>query len=159
MTSTGRPASPQAGHALRYGVDAPYVPAAFVVAGSLGLVVGVVMHSIGLVIVGLIFLVQAAVFLHTTLRGKFVTWERLLDRLGLQGSEAMLDVGCGRGAVLIAAALRVPGGAAHGLDLWRSQDQSGNAEAVTQGNAVAAGVGDRVELHTGNMTGMPFACD
>jgi arsenite methyltransferase len=29
-----------------------------------------------------------------------VEWERILDRLGLRGDERVLDMGCGRGAVL-----------------------------------------------------------
>jgi ubiquinone/menaquinone biosynthesis C-methylase UbiE len=41
--------------------------------------------------------------------------------------------------------------------LWRSLDQSGNDEAVTQANARAEGVADRVEqLHTGDMSALPF---
>ena len=47
---------------------------------------------------------SAAPLLHTTLRGKFRAWSDLLDGLGLQGNERILDLGCGRGAVLIAAA-------------------------------------------------------
>ncbi|MEO5799797.1 MAG: class I SAM-dependent methyltransferase, partial [Gemmatimonadales bacterium] len=35
-------------------------------------------------------------------------------------------------------------------------DQSGNSPDATQRNAVAEGVADRVELHTGDMTALPF---
>ncbi len=58
----------------------------------------------------------------------------------------MLDVGCGRGAVLLAAAERVPRGKAIGVDIWARRDQSGNAESVTRRNAELEGVSDRVEL-------------
>jgi arsenite methyltransferase len=50
----------------------------------------------------------------------------LLDRLGLRGDERILDLGCVRGAVLLAAQ-HLTTGRAVGVDLWRSRDQSGLA--------------------------------
>ena len=97
-----------------------------------------------------------AFFLHTTLRGKFVVWAELLDGLRLRGDERILDLGCGRGAVLLMAAQHLTTGRAVGVDLWRKVDQSGNSAEATQRNAVAEGVADRVELHTGDMTALPF---
>jgi ubiquinone/menaquinone biosynthesis C-methylase UbiE len=97
-----------------------------------------------------------ASYLYTTLRGKFVVWAELLDRLGLRGDERILDLGCGRGAVLLLAAQHLTTGRAVGVDLWRSVDQSGNSAEATQRNAIAEGVADRVELHTGDMTALPF---
>ena len=58
---------------------------------------------------GTILLAQTSVYLHTTLRGKLRIWERELDQAGLKGDEQLLDLGCGRGAVLIEAARRLPG--------------------------------------------------
>ena len=43
-----------------------------------------------------------------------------------------------------------------GVDLWRSVDQSGNSPEATRHNAIAEGVADRFELHTGDMTALPF---
>jgi ubiquinone/menaquinone biosynthesis C-methylase UbiE len=95
--------------------------------------------------------------LYTTLRGKFVVWAELLDKLNLRGDERILDLGCGRGAVLLLAAQRLTTGRAVGIDLWRSADQSGNSAEATRRNAIAEGVADRIELHTGDMTALPFA--
>lgn len=50
-------------------------------------------------------------------------------------------------------------GQAVGVDLWRSQDQSGNDIQFTRVNAEHAGVADRIELHTADMTELPFADD
>jgi ubiquinone/menaquinone biosynthesis C-methylase UbiE len=105
---------------------------------------------------GAVLLANAGVYLHTTLRGKLRVWERELDRISLNGDEQLLDMGCGRGAVLIAAATRLPKGRAVGADLW-SKDQSGNNLAATLANAAAAGVADRVEVHTAAMTALPYA--
>jgi ubiquinone/menaquinone biosynthesis C-methylase UbiE len=108
-------------------------------------------------VAGLWLLLNAATFVHTTRAGKFAVWAELLDQLKLAGSERLLDVGCGRGAVLLMAAQRLPHGRAVGIDLWSRTDQSGNAEQVTRHNAALEGVTDRVELHTGDMRQLPFA--
>jgi ubiquinone/menaquinone biosynthesis C-methylase UbiE len=105
---------------------------------------------------GTVLLAHTGVYLHTTLRGKLRIWERVLDQAGLKGDERLLDLGCGRGAVLIAAARRLPAGHAAGADLW-TKDQSGNSPEATLANAAAAGVADRVEVHTADMTALPFA--
>ena len=142
-----------------YGIDAPYVPALLTVAGLVLVVLAVVGSSGWIAAIGVILLVQAALFLHTTLRGKFVAWSAILDGLGLRGDESSLDLGCGRGAVLVATARRLPQGRAHGVDLWRPIDQSGNALEATEANAAAEGVADRVELSTGDVTALPFDDD
>src|SRR5262245_9698142 len=58
--------------------------------------------------------------------GKVAERERLLSRLDWRGSERVLDVGCGRGLVLVGAAKRVPSGKAVGIDIWQAEDLSGN---------------------------------
>jgi cyclopropane fatty-acyl-phospholipid synthase-like methyltransferase len=74
----------------------------------------------------------------------------------LKGDERLLDIGCGRGAVLLMAAQRLPRGRAIGVDVWSTKDQSGNAQQVTRQNAELEGVADRVELHTADMRELPF---
>lgn len=101
-----------------------------------------------------------ACWLYTTRRGKFVVWSGLLDQLGLRGDERVLDLGCGRGAVLLMAAGHLTTtGRAIGVDIWSQGDQSGNAAAAAESNARAEGVADRVELHTADMTSLPFGDD
>jgi ubiquinone/menaquinone biosynthesis C-methylase UbiE len=43
-----------------------------------------------------------------------------------------------------------------GIDLWSTHDQSGNARDVTRHNASLEGVGDRVDIETGDMRALPF---
>ena len=68
----------------------------------------------------------------------------------------MLDVGCGRGLVLIEVAKRLKGGRATGVDLWLSKDLTGNRPNLTLENADAAGVADRVTVETSDMCALPF---
>lgn len=141
----------------RYGVDAPPVPALLAGAGAAAVLAAGRLRRgrVPLRLTGALHTASAAAYLHTTLRGKLRVWERELDRLGLNGDEELLDLGCGRGAVLIQAALRLPAGRAVGADLWTA-DQSGNGPDGTLANAVAAGVADRVQVHTADLTALPF---
>lgn len=100
-----------------------------------------------------------ASFVYTTRRGKLALWRQLLARFELRGDERVLDMGCGRGAVLVAVAHLVPSGRVVGVDLWRTVDQSGNREEATAHNAALEGVAERVELYTGDMTAMAYDSD
>jgi ubiquinone/menaquinone biosynthesis C-methylase UbiE len=68
----------------------------------------------------------------------------------------VLDLGCGRGAVLTAVARRLTTGRVTGVDIWSRLDQSGNARDVTLRNASLEGVSDRVAIETGDMRALPF---
>jgi len=100
--------------------------------------------------------VMTAGYLYSTRRGKFEVWTELLDELDLRGDEHVLDIGCGRGAVLLLAAERVPGGRAVGADIWRRRDQVGNSRAATEHNALLEGVSCRVELVHADARDLPF---
>lgn len=97
----------------------------------------------------------AASFIYATRAGKFRVWAAVFDDLGLRGDETLLDLGCGRGAVLLAAAKRLPQGRAIGVDLWRA-DQTENSQQATLTNATLEGVADRIALHTADMTALPL---
>lgn len=113
--------------------------------------------SVWPLLVALLLSASGGFGLYASLRGKFVVWAELLDGLALGGDEQILDLGCGRGAVLLMAAQHLPAGRAVGIDIWRKQDQSGNAAETTRRNAIAEGVADRIELHTADMIALPFA--
>jgi len=141
-----------------YGTDAPPVVIGSALGGvACGLAAATWPRGrAALATVAALLVTNAGVHLHTTWRGKFRIWDRELDRLGLRGDEAVLDLGCGRGAVLIAAATRLPTGRATGVDRW-TMDQSGNSRDATLCNAERAGVAERVEVVTADITELPFA--
>ncbi|MBV8180133.1 MAG: class I SAM-dependent methyltransferase [Mycobacterium sp.] len=98
---------------------------------------------------------SAALYIYATKAGKFEVWNRIFDDLQLLGDETVLDMGCGRGAVLLAVAKRLPNGRAIGVDLWQA-DQTDNSPSATLANAKLENVADRIELHTADMTALPF---
>ncbi len=142
-----------------YGIDAPYWVAVFAVVIAANVVNAALSGKLWPFVPVVFLSACAGSCFYTTLRGKFVVWADLLDRLGLRGDERILDMGCGRGAVLLLAAQHLTTGRAVGVDLWRSWDQSGNAAEATRRNAFAEGVADRVELHTADMMALPLADD
>jgi ubiquinone/menaquinone biosynthesis C-methylase UbiE len=89
--------------------------------------------------------------------GKLRLRERLLSGIPWRGDEAVLDVGCGRGLLLLGAARRLTTGRATGIDLWQGEDLAGNSPEATRANAEAEGVADRVEVRTGDARQLPFA--
>ncbi|WP_218136012.1 class I SAM-dependent methyltransferase [Nonomuraea jiangxiensis] len=145
-----------------YGFDAPWALAGLLFGAimllalaGVSFVLDIPAAGVAFALGGLYTLTSAASYLYTTRRGKFVVWAAELRRL--EGDERLLDLGCGRGAVLLLAAERLARGRATGVDRWSTKDQSGNKEAATRANAVAEGVSDRVELVTGDIRELPFA--
>ncbi len=149
-----------------YGFDAPFAPILMVLCGALMLACSITLwlgegrpamgRAAAFGFGALWLFLNAGTFIYATRVGKFAVWADLLDGLNLQGDERLLDIGCGRGAVLLMAAQRLPRGRAVGVDLWSTKDQSGNAEQVTRQNAALEGVTERIELHTADMRQLPF---
>ncbi|MBV9689824.1 MAG: class I SAM-dependent methyltransferase [Ktedonobacteraceae bacterium] len=148
-----------------YGFDAPSVVISSILVGLVMLVLGLLSllrwRSRILGIIGLLYsvcsLLSGVSYIYTTRRGKFQVWAELLSSLHLCGDEQILDLGCGRGAVLLMAAAFLKEGKATGVDIWKSSDQSGNASSATWKNAEREGVAERVDLYTADMQQLPFA--
>lgn len=153
-----------------YGLDAPGVVVGNAIAGTAALAgawVGWAVlrrrHRVPAAIVGgwlavwgMLAVAQAGLMVRSSRAGKLTERDRLLGQLPWRGDEWVLDVGCGRGLLLIGAAKRLVTGRAVGLDLWRTKDQAGNDPAATIANARAEGVAERVELRDGDARQLPF---
>jgi SAM-dependent methyltransferase len=161
-----------------YGIDAPAAIRNLLIAGFAALVVAVLARSsvvppvlsiplganvtlqfplvasgIGM---GIGFSAGAAWIWFGSRYGKISEREKLLDRTEWRGDERVLDVGCGRGLLLVGAAARLKSGTAVGIDLWKKEDLSGNRADVPLRNAALEGVGGRVTVQTADMRSLPF---
>ena len=168
--SNSQPSRPQRNRVVDYGLDGPPVIRNFALIGAGFVLLGCVLYALfaasqtalalTLLIVGAIAglpsLVSAGLMLRSSRVGKLRQREKLMDLVNLRGDETVLDVGCGRGLLLVAAAKRLPHGKAVGIDLWQAEDLSGNRPEMTLANAAAEGVAERVEVKTGDMRQMPF---
>lgn len=152
-----------------YGLDAPGVVRNLALVAAAGLLVGLsavaglwsgVVAGIPVAGIGLGFTLTcgttAALMVYASKVGKVRGRGRFLDQLPWRGDELVLDVGCGRGLLLVAAASRLSTGKAIGVDIWQEADLSGNRSEATLENARLEGVADRVEVRTADMRSLPF---
>ena len=153
MTATGH------GH---YGIDAPHVLYGLA-AAALGataapplVLTAYATFNAAFAAIAVVCAPMTCSHLWSTRRGKFAVWAAPIDGLALHGEERVLDVGCGRDAVLLLAAQRLAQGQAVGIDLWSAKDHSGNNDQATLRNAELEGVRERVTLRTADMRALPF---
>lgn len=152
-----------------YGIDAPGVVRNLVVGGSVALLVSVVCLLLprtdwtrSLTRLGAQLAVpclgMGGYMFFSSKYGKVREREWLLDLKpgGWRGDEAVLDVGCGLGVMLIGAAKRLTTGTATGIDIWQTQDLSGNRPEGTLENARREGVAARVTVKTADMRQIPY---
>ena len=146
-----------------FGIDAPGLVTGFAIAGPLLIAAAIALASVlpsplltASFITGVIMAIEAVWMLWSSLRGKPRLLRDLVDALHLRGDEHALDVGCGRGMLLLELARHLPHGSATGIDLWNQRDQSGNAAGATVRNAALAAVADRVRVATGDMRRLPW---
>jgi SAM-dependent methyltransferase len=167
-----------------YGIDAPGVRRGMLIAGLGGAVLAAIAtgaQGFGLVGAGTASIVATVLtalglpaaaygfymggyMTYGSRIGKLRTRDRLLSQVAelrpWRGSEAVLDVGCGRGLMVIGAAKRLVAGQhglAVGIDVWRAEDQSENTPAAALENAHIEGVADRVRIDTGDARALPYA--
>ena len=140
-----------------YGIDAPGVIRNLLLASVGGLLLAlftprlihigseVNLHSSGWGIAigcgagGLLMLIYAKF-------GKFRHRDRMLQLHNWRGDEQVLDVGTGRGLLLVGAARRLTTGHATGIDIWNKEDLSGNALERTEQNMAVEGVAEKCSL-------------
>ncbi len=153
-----------------YGIDAPKVVQRFAVRGALLIAFAAVLYfsnrttspasarALGsiLVSIGLSLVLSAGIMLWSSRVGKLKLRERILDGFSWRGDESVLDVGCGRGLLLIGAAKRLKTGKATGVDIWQSEDLSGNSPEAALRNVKAEGVADRVKIESADARKLPF---
>jgi len=105
----------------------------------------------------LCFSFAACMMIWSSRYGKLRRRERLLNLLNWAGNERVLDLGCGRGLLAVAAARRTPLGHVTGVDIWQKEDLSGNSPDAVAINASRERVSGHVETCTADMRELPFA--
>ncbi|HKD82726.1 MAG TPA: class I SAM-dependent methyltransferase [Candidatus Angelobacter sp.] len=88
--------------------------------------------------------------------GKFRHRDRMLNMISWRGDEQVLDVGTGRGLLLIGAARRLNTGKSTGIDIWSTRDLSANSLQRTEANIEVEGMKDRVELRSDDARKLSF---
>ena len=153
----------------KYGIDAPGLLKLFFLAGAMSSVL-LIVASLSLLLSGALKLLAcsllAVVSFYLLGMGCFMLFyskvqklndrETLLELIQWSGDELVLDVGCGRGLMLIGAAKRLTTGRAIGIDLWQQQDQADNSAEAMLENAKIEQVLERVEVKTADMRALPF---
>jgi ubiquinone/menaquinone biosynthesis C-methylase UbiE len=106
---------------------------------------------------------MAPLYIYASYKGKHDLWDYLLNELPDSTFEGpSLDMGCGRGMVLLKVAQRKKARSiptrAYAVDIFSTGDQTGNAPEATYANAASLDVLENVVLHTASFTEeLPFA--
>ena len=166
-----RPPPPPPPRPIDYGLDTPHLAYGFGWGGMAALTIAVVLIeglvgplssgralAAALFAIGIACVTIALGMAASSRWGKVAMRDRLLDALALHGDEQALDVGCGRGLMLIGAATRLTAnGRAVGIDRWTGRDGRAASRAATMENARRAGVAERVTVHEADPRALPFA--
>ena len=155
-----------------YGVDAPKVLRNLFLAGAACVIGGFTLpHQLHLGSVtvkltpmffgtGGLLLAEGLLYLLYVKKGKLKHRDYMLSLHQWKGDEQVLDVGCGRGLLMIGAAKRLtPGGTgkAIGIDVWSNVDMGSNSPEATQMNMEIEGVEDRCKVMNCTAQSMVFA--
>lgn len=122
---------------INYGVDAPVVIRNLLVIGFLLLLIALALpplwsSPVSLIIANTVFfpgicLLIAAIWMWLYGKfGKFRQRDRILELHAWRGDEMVLDVGTGLGLLMIGAAKRLTTGKSYGIDIFNTDDLSGN---------------------------------
>jgi SAM-dependent methyltransferase len=152
-----------------YGIDAPQVIRNFALVCLGGVVlwicaiqfgsnVPVIASIMATVAVAMILAggVNVPLMIWSSKVGKFYERDRLIAALSLRGDEKVLDVGCGRGLIMVGIARKLATGESTGIDIWQSEDQSGSSPEATRQNAKIEGVLEKVNIRDGDARALPF---
>jgi arsenite methyltransferase len=101
------------------------------------------------------FILIILIFLYIKIE-KFRHRDRMINMLPWKGIEQVLDIGTGKGLLMIGAAKRLMKGKSVGIDIWNKADLSNNTYESALRNAELEGVKDKVEIKNADAQQLPF---
>jgi arsenite methyltransferase len=151
----------------KYGIDAPGVIRNLFLGGAALVLVALFFPVIKIgsfeaniswfVWTGGFLLAESILMLAYSLYGKYKHRDRMLALIAWRGNEQVLDVGTGKGLLLIGAAQKLTTGKSTGIDIWVKEDLSGNNMIAALRNAAIEGVDGKIEILNENAMNMSFA--
>jgi len=150
-----------------YGIDAPGVVRNLLLVGVAVLAVTLIFRRVTvghvelqlfpgfLYTAGSFFLGGGLMLLYSKV-GKFRHRDRMLAKVEWTGAEAVLDVGTGRGLLLIGAAKRLSTGHATGIDIWNVEDLSNNGPEGLLKNIELEGIEGKTAVESEDARKMSF---
>ncbi len=150
-----------------YGIDAPGIIRNFLIIGIGFPLLALILPTLTIgpvtvdlmpmaLSIGVVFVFLAIAMLVYAKIGKFHHRDRMLASINWTGNEQVLDVGTGRGLLLVGAAKKLTTGRATGIDIWSKRDLSGNSPERTLRILEIEGVRDRAEIRNDDATKMSF---
>jgi arsenite methyltransferase len=157
---------------VNYGIDAPGLVKFFffggLVVASLCILANLFWTSatawqkaiqIGLAVIAAYLLGMSCLMIYWSKIGKLRERDEVVSEIKWTGKEQVLDVGCGRGLMLIAAGKMLKSGNAVGIDTWEAKDQHANSPEATLDNARLEGVIGKIAVQTADMRALPFEAE
>lgn len=148
---------------IDYGVDAPKVIRNLLIIGAMLYLIGVfvipkipwaaILFLAGVMVyTGIFMIIEGLLMFWYSKYGKLKHRDRMLRLFDFKGDEQVLDVGTGRGLLLIGAAKKLTTGKATGIDIWNSADLTDNHLENALLNVRLEGVRDRIEILNEDIT-------
>ncbi len=152
---------------INYGFDAPAIMRNLIIFGILVPVIGFSIPyfsdntilkyiSFLVVAVGIVLLILGTSMYVYGIKGKFLMRDFILNKVAWKGNENVLDIGTGRGVYMIGAAKRLTTGKSIGIDIWRTEDLSGNNVENALKNAELENVSDKIEIRNEDARQLSF---
>ncbi len=151
---------------INYGIDAPQVIRNLIIFSAIGFLLPafwpsfqigrVVISNQGFIGMGICCGLMAIWMLLYSVYGKMRHRDRILNLINWKGTEMVLDIGTGRGLMVIGAAKRLTTGKCIGIDIWNAEDLTHNNMQNTLDNVMLEKVEDRVEIKNDNAIQLSF---
>jgi arsenite methyltransferase len=146
--------SPQVGLIILVIVVVSIIAAFFLNASNNQVAKSIVRVIFSIVPTGVILLILIFFYIKVE---KFRHRDKMLNMLSWKGNEQVLDIGTGKGLLMIGAAKRLTNGKCFGIDIWNKADLSGNTYDSALRNAELEGVKNKIEIKNADAQQIPFA--